>query len=218
VQSAFPGQALIASDIQATFSGIRAVVDTGKSDPSRESREHVLWNEVGLLTITGGKLTTFRLMALEALKAVRKRLATKTNLISLPISPSRQRILEPVQLELFSEMDLSAKQRLRLAGRYGQLASLLIQSARPGDLEPIADSLAAWVELRWAARCEAVAHLDDLLLRRVRLGLLLPQGGQALLEQIRSIVQPELGWDDPTWETEQRRYLQIWQGSYSGKA
>ena len=51
---------------------MRPVVGSGKDDPSEESRDHVVWQEAGLLTVTGGKLTTFRLIALDALKAVRE--------------------------------------------------------------------------------------------------------------------------------------------------
>jgi glycerol-3-phosphate dehydrogenase len=69
--------------------------------------------------------------------------------------------------------------------------------------------------LRWAARAEGVVHLDDLLLRRVRLGLLLPRGAEALLPQVRAICQAELGWDDATWEREQAAYLALWHRCYS---
>jgi glycerol-3-phosphate dehydrogenase len=58
-------------------------------------------------------------------------------------------------------------------------------------------------------------RLDDLLLRRVRLGLLLPRGGQDCLERIRQIVQPELGWSDSRWEQEASAYADLWQRSYS---
>jgi glycerol-3-phosphate dehydrogenase len=57
-------------------------------------------------------------------------------------------------------------------------------------------------------------HLDDLLLRRVRLGLLLPQGGIPWLEQIRPVVQPELGWDDARWQEEEDAYRRRWQEAY----
>ena len=70
----FPAQELTSADVTATFSGIRPVVNTGKANPSKESREHVLWDENGLLTVSGGKLTTFRIMARDALKAVRRHL------------------------------------------------------------------------------------------------------------------------------------------------
>ena len=51
LQKVFPAQAFSLSDVTATFSGIRPVVNTGKVNPSRESREHVLWDENGLLTV-----------------------------------------------------------------------------------------------------------------------------------------------------------------------
>ncbi|HXY62047.1 MAG TPA: glycerol-3-phosphate dehydrogenase C-terminal domain-containing protein, partial [Nitrospirota bacterium] len=83
--------------------------------------------------------------------------------------------------------------------------------------EPIEQLPNVWAELRWAAREEGVEHLDDLLLRRVRLGLLLPRGAEDLLGRIRSIVQPELGWTDECWQQEEAAYLQTWQAYYSPK-
>jgi len=60
-----------------------------------------------------------------------------------------------------------------------------------------------------------VVHLDDLLLRRLRLGILLPEGGLPLMDRIRSIAQPELGWDDNRWQTEADRYSALWRRCYS---
>ena len=71
-----------------------------------------------------------------------------------------------------------------------------------------------WAELRWAARAEAVAHLDDLLLRRVRLGLLLTEGGKALLPEIERICREELGWSKERWNSEEQRYLELWHKNY----
>jgi hypothetical protein len=79
----------------------------------------------------------------------------------------------------------------------------------------VAGTATLWAELRWAARSESVRHLDDLLLRRTRLGLLLPEGGAALLEGIRAVCQAELGWDDPRWEEEARRYTALWGRCYA---
>jgi hypothetical protein len=61
---------------------------------------------------------------------------------------------------------------------------------------------------------ESVEHLDDMLLRRVRLGLLAPEGGAAHLAAIRAICQPELGWDDARWQAEEARSLALWRASY----
>jgi glycerol-3-phosphate dehydrogenase len=71
-----------------------------------------------------------------------------------------------------------------------------------------------WAELRQAARAEGVVHLDDLLLRRVRLGLLAPNGGLDQIERIRGLVQFELGWDDARWQAEVDSYAQLWRTSY----
>jgi hypothetical protein len=91
----------------------------------------------------------------------------------------------------------------------------LIAAAVPGELMPVHGTHFLWAELRWAARAEAVTHLDDLMLRRTRLGLLLPEGGRETLPEIREICQAELSWDDPRWESEQAAYLRLWQQHYS---
>lgn len=208
LQDVFPALELQLEDVQATFAGVRAVVDTGKADPSKESREHVLWLENGLLTVSGGKLTTFRLMAHDALRAVSKHLPASHRY------HARQRVLKEATLSALSEISLDGATRLRLLGRYGERAADLIRCARNGELQPIPNTPSLWAELRWAARAEAVFHLDDLLLRRVRLGLLSPQGGLALLDPIRAIVQEELGWDDTRWEAEARAYQELWETCY----
>ncbi|OGN72171.1 MAG: hypothetical protein A2X25_00460 [Chloroflexi bacterium GWB2_49_20] len=208
IQFAFPDLGLMQSDVQSTLAGVRAVVDTGKANPSKESREFVLWMENGLLTVSGGKLTTFRIMAQKALRAVS------------PLLPERhkldrgERVLDPLPAET-SLCDLPAETRLRLLGRYASAACDLASSARPGEMEPIEAALPLWAELRWAARAEGVIHLDDLLLRRVRLGIQLPGGGLGQLNRVRLIVQPELGWSDERWLQEADAYQNLWQAYYA---
>jgi glycerol-3-phosphate dehydrogenase len=206
---AFPPLDLSLKDVLSTFSGIRAVVDTGKSNPSKESREHVIWQEDGLVTVTGGKLTTFRVMAHDALRAIRHRLPGHPHL------NRKHRMLEDPPLEAMLDANLDAPTCLRLLGRYGLHAPMVIATAASGELEPIGDTTALWAELRWAARSEAVLHLDDLLLRRQRLGIVAPQGGIPWLEKIRAITQSELGWDDQRWQQEADAYIQLWYQSYS---
>jgi glycerol-3-phosphate dehydrogenase len=186
VKYAFGPLGLGLRDVQSTISGVRSVVDTGQANPSRESREFVLWDEDGLLTATGGKLTTFRLMARKALQAVRRR---------LPDARSR-----------------TAPQN---ATAFGDPRTEFLAAAAPEELGFIGKSPALWAELRWAARAEAVVRLEDLLLRRVRLGLIAPEGGLPLMDRIRSIVQPELGWDDARWQSEANDYARLWCESYS---
>ena len=72
-----------------------------------------------------------------------------------------------------------------------------------------------WAELRWSARNEAVMHLDDLLLRRTRIGLLVEKGGLIFEERIKQICCEELNWSDAKWQQELERYQGIWNKYYS---
>ena len=58
-------------------------------------------------------------------------------------------------------------------------------------------------------------HLDDLLLRRTRLGLLLKNGGEQLFDALRKICFEELGWDESRWETELDRYHELVRRHYA---
>lgn len=205
----FPSLNLTLDDVVSTFAGVRPVIGTGKSDPSKESREHVVWDEAGLLTVTGGKLTTFRAIALDALHAASDRLPELRKL------SGKEPVLKSVQLEPGIGQELDETSRRRLLGRYGTEAAQVIRAAQPGELTTIPGTETLWAELRWAARAEGVVHLDDLLLRRVRLGLLLPEGAAALLPRFRQICQAELGWDDARWELEEAAYQDLWHRHYS---
>jgi glycerol-3-phosphate dehydrogenase len=208
VMRVFPDLGLTLAEVQSTLAGIRAVVDTGKADPSKESREFVLWNESGLLTVSGGKLTTFRLMAQTALRAVRAALPEHSHL------GRDERVLDILPPEA-TICDVPPELRLRLMGRYGAEACNLVEAALPGELDAIAPSPSLWAELRWAARSEGVVHLDDLLARRVRLNINMPGGGVNELEKIRKIAQPELSWNDERWKKEVERYRKMWADFYS---
>ena len=208
LQYAFPAQELSFQDVLSTYAGVRPVIDTGKADPSKESREHVLWNENGLLTVAGGKLTTFRLMAHDALQKVQARLPGNPK-----FDPDLRVLAEPAE-GMQMPSGLSPRARLRLIGRHGANTPALIAASQPDEWEAIGGSYALWAELRWAARAEAVVHLDDLLLRRTRLGILLPEGGLPCLERIRAIAQPELGWDEARWNAEATQYTNLYNRCY----
>lgn len=204
----FPSARVGHSDVLSSWAGVRPVVSDGDDSlaPSDEKREHMLWTEPGCVTLAGGKLTTFRLLALEVLQAC-------AAFVGKPVDDHGQAVFRPLQpLELPA---LSATQQRRLRGRHGlalpQLAGLLEEvGAQPvGSLDTL------WVELAQACDNELVLHLDDLLLRRTRIGLLLANGAAAELPQIRSLCQPRLGWSDVRWEDEQQRYLALWQNCYS---
>jgi glycerol-3-phosphate dehydrogenase len=112
---------------------------------------------------------------------------------------------------------LPAGWRQRLLGRYGMHAHDVVAEGAAacgvlGARIPGTETL--WAELVWAARAEAVVHLEDLLLRRTRLGLLLKGGGVEHMERIRALCQRELGWSDERWAVEESAYLALWKTHY----
>lgn len=209
----FASPELKLDDVISTFSGIRSVLDTGQANPSKESRDEVLWNENGLITITGGKLTMFRLMAQDTLRFIRRELPGH------PWPDRRARTLDVLDQAAFDlameHCTLDDAARLRLLGRHGVHAADLVRAAQCEDLQPVAATPNLWAELRWAVRSEQVIHLDDLLLRRTRLGLQLPSGGAELLPRLRELCQAELGWSDARWQAEESAYRDLYQRAYS---
>lgn len=205
-QYTFPNHPVSEVDIISTFSGLRPVINTNAAHPSLESRAHKIWEEDGLVTVAGGKLTTFRVMAADALNFCADRL------------PGRPRFTHRapcfIHPQPLSRNDRSNPDWLLMAGRLGMDVNPFFQQADPEDLVPIEPIPQLWAELTWAAKNEAVLHLDDLLLRRVRLGVLFPNGGMDLIDSIRARVQPHLGWSDADWAVEVERYRQIWRENY----
>ncbi|MFO1385057.1 MAG: glycerol-3-phosphate dehydrogenase/oxidase [Chitinivorax sp.] len=206
LQYQFPDMQLGDADILSTYAGVRPVVNTGKADPSAEGRDHVVLLENGLLTVTGGKLTTFRVIALDVLAKLRALLP------DWPANLQPSPIFAPVSA---TPSGLPANIHARLWGRYGNSTPALLAVAEADELHTIGATDVVWAELRWAARFEGVAHLQDLLLRRTRLGLTCARGAAEFLPRIGAIVCAELGWDEARWASEQKNYLALIQRCYS---
>ncbi len=203
----FPQLKITQSDIISTFSGLRPVINTGAATPSKESRAHQVWNENGLITVAGGKLTTFRILAKDTLEIACASIGKQVK-----INP-HQRMLKKLLTDRCGKLEKEACNRL--FGRFGGEAKELFQLAKQDEMRQIESLPSIWAEVRWAAASEGVVHLDDLLLRRVRIGLLLPEGGKSVLSRVRQVAQPELGWSDTLWEKEETRYWKIWRTFYS---
>jgi len=200
LRSQFPRLELQAGDAVCSYSGVRPVVSSGRDDPSSESRESALWAQPGLIGITGGKLTTFRVTARQVLEAASR---------DVPA-------LQPGRDAAVFESAVVAVSQQRLYGRLGVLGAGRLLQEMPGDeLQCIGDTPYTWAELRWALRHERVVHLQDLMMRRTRLGLVSADGGAALLSRIETLCRAELGWDSARWQQEQRAYLDYWQLQHS---
>ena len=204
VNDQFPEAHITAADISACYAGVRPVIDDGQADASKATRDHVVRDEAGLITLAGGKLTTFRLMAQDALALAAphagKAFAKDDAVMFTPTPPLNPR--------------WSAAVRQRLAARYGAYAANWCEGANESDLQLIPGTQTLWLELAIAARFEAVQHLDDLLLRRTRLGVLLPRGGLDHLPRIRQLCAPHLPWSDAAWQHEVTRYQAVIHAHY----
>ena len=207
----FPAAQIGRADVLSSWAGVRPVVSDGQlatagKKPSDEKREHALWVEPGCVTLAGGKLTTFRLLALEVLQAC-------AGFVGRPVEDSGSAVFTAVPA--LALPGLSAIQQRRLAGRYGRALPQVAECLAQLGAQTVGASETLWAELAFAAEHELVLHLDDLLLRRTRLGLLLARGGEAELPRIRELCQARLGWDDSRWAREQQNYLNLWQRCYS---
>jgi len=207
VQMLVPGLCLTAEDVRATFSGVRLIVDAHMRDPSRASRELVVWNAHGVLNVAGGKMTTFQSTA----RAVMRRLRRLHPALPETRFPGKAHEVDGVHsLEMGDHQDVS-----RLIGRYGWEGACEIVNTDSGSrTSGLAGDLGT-TELRWIVRNEQVVNLDDLLLRRVRIGLTDPEWLPANQGTVREVVQSELGWSDDEWQRQTSRYGSIWSRFHS---
>ncbi len=209
VQSMFPDHNITQDDIISTWSGVRPVIGSEKStDPSKERRDHAVWVDEGLVTVSGGKLTTFRLIALDALAAAGPALG------ALAVVEPSDAIFQAPSISAEDVETADKHWAQRLIGRYGNHAKALLEQVGAAERQLIGDTQFCLAECRWAARHEAVLHLDDLLLRRTRLGSLLANGGAALFPALKAICAQELHWDNDRWQAEEARYREIWRKYY----
>lgn len=204
----FPSANIQLKDAISSIAGIRPVLSKGNRSPSQESRESIVWIDKGLVTITGGKLTTFRTLAKKALMAATPFLPKKPNIkINEPAFT-----LTPVPKQLNGLPPLTWR---RLYGRYGKIAEGMIAGADIKDLELITGTHTLWAELPLLAKTEQVRHLSDLLLRRVRVGLLAQNGGRQVLDRIQDLCENSLPWDQTRWKTEKQHYIEHWESFHS---
>jgi glycerol-3-phosphate dehydrogenase len=208
----FPEAALTTDDIICSYSGVRPLVDDGTDDSTEAPRHHEVWQENGLITVTGGKLTTFRLTAVDALNKARKQLLDAG--LAVPKFRSDQPIVAAVDFQQPRHEGLKNRVWQRLCGRYGNVARDVLAVAKNGELELIEGTHTCLVELRWATRAEMVETLADILLRRTRVGMLLPEGARVLWPQLEKICAEELSWDKSRWRDELAAYQQHYQKYY----
>ncbi len=199
----FFGSSLGADDLTGAFAGVRPLISTG--DPKKSvdiSRKAELYEtSSGMITITGGKLTTWRRMAKMTVDRLVEREARDAPCRTREI-PLGQAIAveELTPVEGVPEQSYAA-----LASRYGHAAhDVLALAAERGELaQPIVAGLPDLLaEVALAARREQARSIGDVLLRRTRLGLLAARelsvadpAGASPVQRVADVLGGELGWD-----------------------
>ena len=194
---------LTEADIVSTYAGYRPLVKPRKADKStaKLSRTHaVIEGPSGLVTITGGKLTTYRRMAQDTIDVLSRRDGTK------PVHPTQSLPLQGsagwsvMQRELTrkgSTLGLSSETIEHLGGSYGTNAQAILNLIE--DDSTLADRLIADLpyikaEVIYACRYEMAMTPHDILARRTSIILEDRQNGLSVIDEVASLMAKELNW------------------------
>ncbi|MDY7105424.1 MAG: glycerol-3-phosphate dehydrogenase/oxidase [Actinomycetota bacterium] len=201
-------------DIEGVYAGLRPLL-TGESDAtSHLSREHAVTQSVpGLISVAGGKYTTYRVMAADAVDMAARNLPRR-----VPPSPTENVPLWGAdgytaswnrRHQLAEESGLHPTRIEHLLRRYGSGIDELLDlvADRPELAEPVPGGDAyLQAELTYAAASEGALHLDDVLTRRTRLSIETFHRGVASARTGAERMAEVLGWDDATIAAEVQHY------------
>ncbi|MDH5195757.1 MAG: glycerol-3-phosphate dehydrogenase/oxidase [Gemmatimonadota bacterium] len=202
----FPDARLQPDDVIATWAGVRPLVRPPNAvDPGAVPREHVIVEAPGLVSVLGGKLTTYRRMAADTVDRVAaalhgldgRTLPPRARTDSEPLPGGETADLDLIAAEVEREGIASPTAR-RLVQRYGSEAPAVarLAAADPKLGLPIATGASAIrAELIYAVQREMALTLPDLLIRRTHVFYETPGHGLADAADLAALVAPDLGWD-----------------------
>ena len=209
---------LTRDDIIGTWAGLRPLLQPGTkagTSSAKISREHTTASPVpGLTVIAGGKLTTYRVMATDAVD-----FALGDRAKDMPSITERIPLVGAVGLEALGRRATVVARTYGWSGqmvdhllhRYGSLLGDLVDAiaARPDLARPLEHAPAYLrAEIVYAATHEGVLHLEDVMLHRTRLNYEMRDRGLAALPEIAALVGETLGWDEQRMAAEIESYTQ----------
>ncbi|HEY7976475.1 MAG TPA: glycerol-3-phosphate dehydrogenase/oxidase, partial [Ktedonobacterales bacterium] len=204
---------LTRDDLIGVYAGFRPLVRSREKPSANLSRTHVVLQETnGMVTIVGGKLTTYRRMAQDTVDVLAQRDAMPLThpTEKLPLSGAIN--WKQARRELArrcAELRLDAKIETSLAFNYGShaLEILDLVTAQPElGKRLIADLPFICAEVIYACRDEMAMRLDDALARRMRIELEDRDRGAGVVEQVAGLMAGELGWSPATVSAEIEQY------------
>ncbi len=217
---------LIRADVIAVYAGLRPLVEAvgegskgakGAKPTTKVSREHVVDVPVpGLVSVAGGKFTTYRLMARDVVDAAvadfdREVPSSVTDQLPL-LGADGLAAVQAGAGRLAEDYRVPCAVVEHLLGRYGTLAGEVLDliAADPGLAQPLADGhpyLRA--EIVYAVTHEDALHVEDVLMRRIRLFIESADSGIGVAAEVALIMGRLLGWSRRRRAAETRRYMEL---------
>jgi glycerol-3-phosphate dehydrogenase len=213
VKLVYPNIEVNRDQIVYKYSGVRPLPAADDLTPGFVSRDYrieltrPMGNDFGLLSLVGGKWTTFRALGEHLADEAMKLLGAERKLTTaeLPIGGGRDFPRDESErsrwLSLHSQ-DVGEERALQLLNRYGTSAEILIEKISDQGEKFLAGGEYSDIEIQHLIETEAVSSLSDLVYRRTNIGFVGAISDE-LLEQIVSLAAESLGWD----QSEQKRQL-----------
>ncbi|MET8573805.1 glycerol-3-phosphate dehydrogenase/oxidase [Streptomyces sp. NPDC005012] len=194
---------LTRDDVEGVYAGLRPLLAGESEATSKLSREHTVAHAVpGLVVVAGGKYTTYRVMAKDAVDAAvhgldRRVAPCVTEEIPL-VGAEGYRALWNARARIAARTGLHVVRVEHLLNRYGSLAEEVLEliAEDPSLAAPLPgadDYLRA--EVVYAARSEGALHLDDVMTRRTRISIETFDRGTRSAREVAELMAPVLGWD-----------------------
>ena len=209
------------SDIIGVYAGLRPLLQPqlkpgAEAASTKVSREHTVTRVApGLTAIAGGKLTTYRVMAADAVDhALGEALARAHPCVTadLPlVGAAGYRALAAQAGAIARERGWTLDRVTHLLDRYGDELPALLASIDddPSLARPLGEAPAFLrAEVAWAVTHEGAAHLDDVLLRRVRLDIERRDRGLGAADEVLEVMAPLLEWSDDDVTAEREAYAE----------
>jgi glycerol-3-phosphate dehydrogenase len=200
-------------DVIGVFAGLRPLVTGNAESTAKLSREHSITEPVpGLITIAGGKLTTYRVMAQDTVDRALEAAGidvrpTRTDQIAL-VGATGYSSMNRNRKELARRYGVEESEIKRLLHRYGSETTDILDLAASDPLlaKQVPSGRYLGAEVRFAVENEAALHLDDVLTRRTRLSIECRDRGTQGAQFVASIMAPLLGWDESAVQRELKHY------------
>lgn len=199
--------------VVGVYAGLRPLISGEADETARLSREHAVAQPVpGLISIAGGKYTTYRVMAADAIDMAveglgRQTGASVTDRVEL-IGADKWDTVKDSGPELAARHGLPEAVVKRLLWRHGSgsVAVLALADDQPELLEVLPGAGYIAAEAIYAVRHEGALHLEDVLARRMRISIETIDRGIEIADRVAALIGPELGWSDSDLAGEVERW------------